>query len=215
MCIPPDNARHSKGNGNGQAEHVPPVRDFRIRPHQSVVHVQDPFLRDWSLLQPQIVKQSLEAHGDLVPMVEDGVRERRGINGEEKHVDDNIACSQVGRRVSGVLVRIEQPVVVSCLGNVVQIGEAVVDSVGVDRQVAGVVYILVPENQHDPKRGENTDEAVQRAEERDHEWIGRIPQEHIPIPRGERIQSQAVVDACDNVQVSMARGDPADPVKFG
>lgn len=101
------------------------------------------------------------------------------------------------------------------LGNVVNVAKAVPDTVRVDGDVARVVYVLVEEGEHHPKGDEGANEAVEGAEEGDHEGVSRVPEQDVPVKGRERVHAEAVVDACNNVEVAVVWRDPADPVELG
>lgn len=107
------------------------------------------------------------------------------------------------------------PAVINGAGNVVKSASVVVDPVGVDGQVAGIVDILVPEGKDNPHGRKGTDKAVEGAKERHHQRVRRVPEEDVPIPGGERIQTEAVVDTGDDVEIAMAGCNPANPVELG
>lgn len=173
--IPASNASDTEGNGTDQTQHVPPLGHFFVRLHQAIVHIENVVVFQRCLLA-EAVKQGLEAHEDLVAVVENGIGQRRSVDAKEEHVNDNVARTKERRRVCGILVGIEVASVIDRTGDVVQFSGVVVDSVCVDGQVARVVDILVPESQDDPHGDECTDETIQGAEEGDHQGVGRIPQ---------------------------------------
>ena len=123
------------------------------------------------LLPLEAIDKALESSDHLVAMVKSGVRERRGIDTKEEHVDDDISSSEEWRRVLGVLLGVEEASLVGGSGDVVQVAGVIVDAIRVDGQVAGVVDVAIPNRQDDPHGGKGTEEAIDGAEEGHHERI--------------------------------------------
>lgn len=107
----------------------------------------------------------------------------------------------------------EQSPVVNGSANVVELAKVIIYAVAVDGKVAGVVDIAVPEGEDHPEGDEDAEETVERAVERNHERVGRVPKQNVPVKGRERVDAQAMVDAGDDVEVAVVGGDPGQPVE--
>lgn len=148
-------------------------------------------------------------------MVQEGIGQSRSVHAKEEHVDDHIAGAQEGRGVLLVFLGVEETLLIGCEGDVVELAEVIVDTVGVDREVAGVVDVTVPDGENDPEGSKGAQEAVDGAEEGDHERVGRIPEQSVPIPGREGVDAKAVVEPCNSIQMQAVGGDPAHPAELG
>lgn len=141
-------------------------------------------------------------------VVEHGVCQRRRIDAEKEHVDDNIAGAQKRWRVFLVLGSVEQASVVNGAADVIQLTKVIVHAVAVDGEVAGVVDVTIPKGKNNPEGYKDAKEAVERAVERDHEGVGRVPKQNVPVKGRERVDAEAMVDASDDIEIAVVRSNP-------
>lgn len=166
------------------------------------MNIQDMLVLERCLLS-QALEKNLESHGDFVAVIEDCVRQRRSVDGKEEHVNDDISSTEERWRVVFITLLVKHALVVHGTRDVVQFAHVIVHSVCIYWQVASVVNVAVPKGEDNPERGEGTDEAVESTEERDHEGVGRVPEQDIPIPCRKGVHSQAVVDASNDIEIAM------------
>ena len=158
--------------------------------------------------------QILETGNDLTTVVEVGVGDGGGIDGEEHAVEERVSGGEVQGGVSLVGSLVEETIRVDCLQDLVTSASVIEHPVGVDWNVGGVPSVRVPDGEDDWEGDKGPEEGVEDAVEGVDERVTRH-NALVPIPGGERVQSQTTVGAGDSSQVDVLGSDPGGPVEVG
>lgn len=194
---PGSNTGAAESNGDDEGEEVPPLRDLGVDLHKTVVDIEDLVLLDVAVLA-EAADQSLEAEGDLMSVVENGVGNGGGVDGEEEHVDHGVGGAQERGRVGLVGLLVEEAVLVNSARHVVQLAEVVVDLVGVDGEVSGVVGVGVPDGDDDEAGNKSSEELVEGGKEGNHQGV-RVVEETAPVSKCSRESiPMAVLTGCSS-----------------
>lgn len=141
----------------------PRIRTFRISGHQPVVDILVVATVDTfrPLLAADARPEVLEAHGYLVSVEQDHVRDGGRVDAEEGTVQDGVRRAQVRRRIVHVLVVVVHAPVVEGPGHVVVLAEVVVHPVADDGQVARVPRVGEVHGQDDEAPYEHAQDLVE------------------------------------------------------
>lgn len=163
------------------------------------------------LVLPEAVEKVAETHDDLITVVKVGVADGGGVNSEEEHVDRQVSGRQERRGVLGVLGPIKQRPIIDHAGDVVQRAGIVEDTVRVDGQIGSVVHVGVPHSGDDDGGDACSDELVQSREEWNHQWVGGVEEEDVPIKGWPWVDAETVVEPRYGREVKVVGGDPRQP----
>lgn len=106
------------------------------------------------LLPSDTGPEALETHADFVPVEQDDVSDRAGVDAEECTVHHRVGSTEVGSRVVHVFLVVVKSSIIQGTTDVVQLTEVVEHSVGVDRKIAGVpcIGVIDPQCYDTPKK---------------------------------------------------------------
>ena len=161
-----------------------------------------------------VANQVLETGNDLTTVVEDGVGDSGGVNGEEHAVDEGVGGGEISRGVSLVTRLVEHGVLVYDLQDLVTGSGVVPDVVIIDSDVSGVPGIGVPDREDDRGSDERAEENINHTVEGVDEGVSR-DSKLVPVPSREGVEAEATYGAGNGSHVDIVRGDPGNPVEVG
>ena len=202
------NTSRTERDRDGKDAKVDVLGNLLIAPHKTSVDVFGVSEGGFTL------DQVLESSNDLSAVVEVGVGDGRGIHGEEHPIVEGVGSREVRWGVSLVGSLVEEATIVDSIRNVVAGTGVIEHTVRVDGDICGVPGVGVPDSDNDR-------ECEECAEERVEDTVEGIDQRIasngalVPIPCGERVQTQTTVSTGNGCQVNVIGSDPGCPIEVG
>lgn len=202
------NTGGTESDGDDKDGKVDVFRNLLVAPHETSVDILG--VSEGRLAANQV----LESSSDLTAVVEEGVCDGRGVDGEEHAVDEGVGSREVHGGVSLVGRLVEETVLVDGFQNLVTFTGIVEHAVSIDGNVSRIPGIGVPNSGDDREGEEGAEEGVEDTVEGIDEGV-TSNNALIPIPSGERVQSQTTVSTGNRSQVDVVGSDPGSPVEVG
>ena len=158
--------------------------------------------------------QVLETSTNLATVVEDGMGDGSGVNGEPHAVDEGVASGEVSRRVSLVTLLVEHGILVDNFRDIVTGTGVGPNVVIVDREVSGIPGVGIPNREDDRGGDERAKETVKDTPEGVDEGVS-IGGKLIPVPCGDGVEAKTATAASNRSQDDIIRGNPGNPVEIG
>jgi hypothetical protein len=158
--------------------------------------------------------QVLETGNDLTTVVEVGVGDGRGVDGEEHAVEECVSGGEVRRESKPCRQPRRRDRSRRRYSRPVASAGVVEHTVGVDGNVGGVPSVGVPDGEDDGEGEEGPEEGVEDAVEGIDEGVTATTH-WFQSQVGKGVQSQTAVGTGDGGQVDVVGSDPGGPVEVG
>jgi hypothetical protein len=199
----------TQGDRGDENAEVHALGNLAVAPHEASVDVLA--VGEGRLAADQV----LETSNDLTTVVEDGVSDGSGVDGEEHAILDGRAGGEVGWRVCLITLLVEQrSVVVDDPQDIVPSTDVITNAGTVDEEVSGVPRVGVPNCEDNRGGDEHAEESIEDTIERVDEWVcgkGKLA----PVPGREGVETKTANTTSNCSQVDVVRGNPGDPVEVG
>ena len=203
------NTGGTQGDRGDEDAEVHILRNLAVAPHEASVDILA--VGEGRLAADQVPETS----NNLTTVVEDGVGDGSGVDGEERAILEGIASGEVSWRVCLITRFIEQR------GVVVDDPQGIVRQTGVvpnvdivDGDVSSVPCVGIPNCEYNWRGNECAEESIEDTIEGADEGISKNGK-LVPVPGREGVQAKTANTASDCGQIDVIRGDPGHPVEIG